>query len=124
MRQPDEEEIAIVAEIAHEVNKAYCESIHDNTQPPWSEAAQWQKDSAIAGVKAVMANPGLTPEQSHEGWMKQKLDDGWKFGKMKNPEKKEHPCLVKYEFLGQAQRTKDHLFIATVKTILKIATRD
>lgn len=121
---PDDENIQTIAEVAHEVNKSYCETIGDNSQPHWADAPDWQKQSAIAGVKAIWANRELTPEQSHESWMEQKIKDGWKWGKEKNAEKKEHPCLVRYEFLNQEQRTKDHLFTGVVKAIIKIAERD
>lgn len=40
-----------IARIAHETNRAYCESIGDNSQPPWQDAPDWQKLSAINGVK-------------------------------------------------------------------------
>src|SRR5437879_1359495 len=39
-----------VAKICHEANRAYCETIGDNSQPTWEKAPQWQKDSAINGV--------------------------------------------------------------------------
>lgn len=29
-----------VAQIAHEINKAYCESIGDTSQPSWEEAPE------------------------------------------------------------------------------------
>lgn len=41
-----------IAKRAHEVNRAYCASIGDHSQPAWEDAPQWQKDSAIAGVRA------------------------------------------------------------------------
>lgn len=35
-----------VARVVHELNKAYCESIGDNSQPDWDNAPEWQKSSA------------------------------------------------------------------------------
>ena len=102
-----------IARIAHEVNRAYCGAIGDHSQPPWDEAPQWQRDSAIAGVRAHMKG-GLTPEQSHESWLAHKRADGWKYGPVKNPEKKEHPCCVPYAELPLEQRVKDYLFGAVV----------
>ncbi|QQP86906.1 RyR domain-containing protein [Entomomonas asaccharolytica] len=105
---------SFVAMIAHNVNKAYCHSIGDDSQPNWHEAPQWQKDSAINGVKYHLSNDNVTPEQSHESWLKQKQDEGWKYGEVKDPEKKEHPCFRPYSELPQEQRTKDFLFKAVV----------
>lgn len=106
-----------IASVCHGINKAYCEAIGDMSQPSWDEAPQWQKDSAVTGVTFAMANPDAKPEDSHISWLKQKLDDGWTYGPVKNPELKEHPCMVPYEKLPLEQRVKDHLFLATVKIL-------
>ena len=105
-----------IAKTAHEVNRVFCESIGDNSQPVWEDAPQWQKESAINGVKYHMENKDTTPEDSHINWMKEKLKDGWVYGEIKDPEKKTHPCLVDYSDLPKNQQTKDHLFIAVVKS--------
>jgi hypothetical protein len=49
--------------------------------------------------------------------MKEKINNGWKYGKEKDPEKKEHPCLVPYYELPSEQKVKDHLFKHMVETI-------
>ena len=103
-----------IARIAHEVNRAYCQAIGDNSQPAWEEAPDWQKDSAINGVKAHLANPSMTPEQSHESWLAQKRAEGWSWGAVKDPNKKEHPCFIEYNRLPLEQRVKDYLFRGVV----------
>lgn len=35
------------AKTAHEVNRAYCLSIGDISQPSWEDAPDWQKKSAV-----------------------------------------------------------------------------
>lgn len=102
-----------LAKICHNVNKAYCESQNDFSQPTWEEAPEWQKSSAINGVKYHLEND-VTPEMSHENWLKQKLDEGWVYGKDKNAELKTHPCMKRYDELPKFQRTKDSLFKAVV----------
>lgn len=103
-----------IARIAHEVNRAYCHAIGDESQPSWGDAPGWQKDSAIEGVRNHLAQE-LTPEQSHEAWFDHKVVEGWIHGDMKDPEKKTHPCLVPYSRLPQEQRVKDYLFAAVVR---------
>jgi hypothetical protein len=103
------------AQAAHEVNRAYCIAIGDGTQKPWEEAPDWQHESARKGVEGVLAGNG--PEQSHESWLAEKAASGWKYGPVKDPEKKEHPCFVPYAELSEAQRKKDHLFVATVRAM-------
>lgn len=106
-----------IARIAHEVNRAYCASIGDHSQPAWKDAPLWQKDSAIAGVEFHRENPTATPEKSHESWLAGKALDGWKYGPVKDPEKKEHPCFVPYLELPIEQRSKDYLFAGVVKAL-------
>lgn len=105
--------IEACARAAHEANRAYCIALGDASQPPWEQAPDWQRASAMASVSGALM--GNTPEQSHEGWMRQKLADGWTYGPTKDPAKKEHPCMVSYAELPPEQRAKDALFLAVVR---------
>jgi hypothetical protein len=107
--------IEACARAAHEVNRAYCIAIGDESQPKWEDAPDWQRESAMNGVAGALA--GNTPEQSHEGWSAEKLAAGWKYGPVKDPEKREHPCLVPYAALPPAQRAKDALYLSTVRGV-------
>lgn len=99
-----------IAQVAHEINKAYCESIGDTSQPEWEDAPEWQKNSAVNGVKFHIENPEAGPESSHNSWLKQKQEEGWKWGPVKDIDKKEHPCFAPYNQLPQEQKSKDYLF--------------
>lgn len=99
-----------VAKITHEANRAYCQTLGDRSQVPWEDAPQWQRDSAIKGVEFNLANPDAPASASHDSWLEEKRRDGWKYGEVKNPEAKEHPCFVPYEELPEAQKAKDYLF--------------
>jgi len=116
----DEGVIQAIALLCHEVNKAYCESIGDTSQPDWDEAPEWQRQSAANGVRFHLASPDATPEDSHANWVNEKLGQGWKVGPVKDPEAKEHPCIVPYKDLPLEQRVKDALFIAIVHTMQRI----
>lgn len=106
-----------IARVCHEVNRAYCEALGDTSQSPWENAPDWQKNSAILGVKLHTNNPDAGPEASHESWMAQKIEDGWKYGPVKNPEKKEHPCIVPFSQLPAEQQAKDFIFRAVVHAL-------
>lgn len=106
-----------VAQVAHEVNKAYCESIGDFSQPSWEDAPDWQKSSAINGVNMHLENPNATPEDSHASWLNRKEEEGWKYGPVKNPETKEHPCFVPYDQLPASQKSKDYLFRQVIHSL-------
>ena len=110
-------EIVQIAQVAHEVNKAYCEALGDTSQPTWADAPDWQRDSAIAGVKFHIENPGASASASHDAWLAQKKADGWKYGLVKDPAKKEHPCFVPFEHLPTEQKAKDFLFRQIVHSL-------
>jgi hypothetical protein len=103
-----------VARICHEVNRAYCEALGDHSQPSWEDAPEWQRDSAVAGVRFHMSNPEAGPEASHESWLSQKVVDGWEYGEVKDVEKKTHPCIVDFTKLPREQQAKDYIFRAVV----------
>lgn len=113
-------EVQYCAKVAYEVNRAYCESIGDNTQPAWEDAPAWQKQSAVEGVKFHLARPDASPSASHMNWLIHKEREGWVWGPDKDPDKKTHPCMVLFEELPPAQRTKDYLFRAVVHAVLLI----
>lgn len=106
-----------IARVAHEVNRAYCEALGDTSQPCWEDAPDWQRRSALDGVTAILSNPNSTPADSHNAWLKEKADSGWKYGPVKDPERKEHPCFAPYEKLPAEQRVKDYLFLGVVRTL-------
>ena len=103
-----------IAEIVHEANRAYCKTLGDLSQPAWDDAPDWQKDSARKGAEGILTGAIQTPEQSHESWLAEKEATGWRFGTVKNPETKEHPCFVPYSALPPSQRAKDAIYFAIV----------
>jgi hypothetical protein len=105
--------------VCHQANKAYCESLGDFSQVDWEQAPEWQKSSVKTGVRFKISNPEVTPEASHENWLKVKREEGWVYGETKDPEKKTHPCILPFYELPKEQQVKDHLFVAVVKTLLK-----
>ena len=107
-----------IARVCHETNRAYCATIGDASQTSWEDAPQWQRDSAVNGVRFALANPGAPASASHDNWFEVKHKDGWKYGPVKNIETKEHPCMVCYANLPLEQRIKDHLFQGVVKAML------
>ena len=99
-----------IARACHEANGRYSELIGDGMQQPWEAVAE----SVISGVKFRLANPLCTPQDSHQNWLADKAMDGWTYGPVKDPVKKEHPCFVAYADLPKEQQEKDHIFVAVV----------
>ena len=119
-----EELVERCSRLAHEVNRAYCLSHGDESHVGWYSAPEWQRNSARVGVVAILDNPSLTPEQSHEGWLILKGAEGWIFGEVKDEKAKTHPCFRSYKSLPAQQRMKDYLFGLVVRGIadLDLAT--
>lgn len=114
----------LIALVAHEINRAYCASLGDDSQPAWADAPEWQLQIALAGVDMHLANPDATPEQSHASWLEQKLADGWAYGEVKDAEKKLHPCCRPYEELPPEQKSKDYLFRGVVHALKDLPDGD
>jgi hypothetical protein len=110
--------IEAIAAVCHEVNRAYCQSQADQSQPTWEDAPQWQRASAIAGVWFAIEHPDAKPSDSHESWLAEKVRDGWVYGPVKDPQLKQHPCMVAYDELPPEQRAKDHIFLAVVRSLI------
>lgn len=106
-----------IARVCHEANRGYCEAIGDPSQEPWEFAYQWQRDSAINGVTYALTYPTAPPSAQHDAWLRDKEKDGWKYGAVKDPAKKEHPCCVPYDQLPIEQKRKDALFKAIVNSL-------
>lgn len=54
----------------------------------------------------------------HEVWAAGRMAQGWQWGPMRDDAKKQHPCLVPYEELPEAERDYDrHTALETLKTI-------
>ena len=112
--------VLFCARAAHELNKLYCETLGDNSQKHWEDSPEWQKDSAISGVKNYFEMGGfIGAKESHENWFDNKKKEGWVYGATKDDLKKTHPCMLPYDDLPSDQRLKDKLFIESIRLMLK-----
>ena len=60
-------------------------------------------------------------KNTHENWAKGRIDEGWTYGEKRDDEKKQHPCLVEYEKLTEAEKDFDRTTaMETLKLIIKL----
>ena len=119
-QEPLKEELNIgfIAKMCHEVNKAYCSHLGDDSQVPFEEAPEDMIQSIIHGIQFHLDNPKASAADSHKNWMTKKLADGWKLGDVKDVEEKTHPLLVEYDKMPEEHRAKDAIFVSIVKTFV------
>lgn len=118
MRELSQFEIEAASHAAHEVLRSYSRNVLDDyTHAAWDDVPEESKREVRQNVISIMQYD-YTAEKSHEIWMAQKLASGWRWGNVKNPEKREHPCLVEYKLLPEEQRFKDELWVSTVRLML------
>lgn len=115
--EKSEAEIVAIAQVVHEANRAWCSMHGDNSQLPWAQAENWQRDSAVEGVKFALANPDAPASAQHDAWSCHKIADGWRYGEVKDPVAKTHPCLVPFDKLPKMQQAKDRMFKAIVNAL-------
>jgi len=110
----DTAKIEAIARVAHEANRGWCEAHGDTSQKVWELAEEWQRSSAINGVRFVLEHPDAGDSAQHENWMREKVEQGWVYGPEKNADLRTHPCLMPFEKLPPMQQAKDRLFRAIV----------
>ena len=58
-------------------------------------------------------------KHNHDLWAQQRIGEGWTYGTERNDVRKEHPDLVPYEELSEAEKEYDrNAAIGTIKVIL------
>lgn len=111
-------DIDTIGQTAHAVSAVWTEYSTGEPQPAWSDLDQHTQDSVIEGVAFVLDNHSpetpVTPEACHDNWLEFKQFDGWKYGPIKDAEKKEHPCILPFDALPRWQQFKDKLFVTVV----------
>jgi hypothetical protein len=103
-----------IARVCHEANRA-LQTIQADAGIPVADTWDDFHDQQVVidGVVAVLDGSG-SPQMLHEKWCEAKRADGWRYGEVKDVDRKTHPCLVDYSQLPPEQQLKDRLFISIV----------
>lgn len=103
--------VEAAARICFEVNKAYSGS-EDN----WDDLTMGEKEELVEAVKTAFFS-NYNANIQHHKWCWIYLKKGWKWGKVKDEEKKEHPCLLPWDYLSEEDQLRDHLFVGMVELL-------
>ena len=72
-------------------------------------------DSRLNDLVEAMA------ENVHEIWARTRIEQGWKYGQVRNDDLKEHPCIVPYSELSESEKVYDrNSAVETLKLITKL----
>lgn len=106
-------------QLAAIVHAAQCRLQFEQGDPvpsqSWEAETEHIRQTCIAGVRR--ARSGITPEQHHESWRRDKTEAGWVYGAEKDPARKTHPCLIPYHDLPEHQKDKNRLFLMIVAAL-------
>jgi hypothetical protein len=77
--------------------------------------------SAVSLPSHIVELTEKLAEQVHELWARQRVKDGWTYGPRRDDARKEHPNLVPYAQLTEADREYDRVAaLGTLKIILAL----
>jgi len=80
--------------------------------------------SGVKLPKPIEQLTELLARNTHENWARQRLENGWRWGPERNDERKEHPNLVPYEQLSEADKEYDRrTAMETLKAIVALGYR-
>ena len=113
----DDYQVAAIARATHQVNRAYRAALCEPDTGNWAEQPFQTVQGVMNGVRAHLANTGISDLESHNNWLKSKKEQGWVYGPVQDNLKKIHPCCIAYEDLPPDQRAKDAIFGAVIKVV-------
>ena len=71
--------------------------------------------------KEILKLADMLAKNTHEVWAKNRISEGWTYGKERNDEIKTTPCLVPYEELSENEKNYDmDTSLETLKLINKL----
>lgn len=109
-----------IAKIVHEVIRQLCICHGDHSHLPWDDSPDHIRYDTVTCVYLIGTNLNQTPIDVHINWMDIKIDSGWVYGEIKDCAKKTHPSIVQYDKLSDFEKSKDYVFLETVKQLLQV----
>lgn len=103
--------LEILARLAHAmVRDLQIQNGETDILTDWDSATEEQKQSTRDAVIFAHQNGPSCHIESHERWMREKLDNGWEYAQVTDKPNKKHSCLVPFSELSIGQQLKDAVF--------------
>lgn len=105
-----------IAQIIHGATAPIGRIACGNPIPVWEDLSVGQRCRAAVAVDDLMRNPHIKePEDFHDIWANPLYDDGWVWGPVYSLKTKQHPCLVPYDELPDAEKIKDMIWASLIE---------
>lgn len=60
-------------------------------------------------------------QNNHDHWARRRIDEGWRYGRQRDDDRKEHPDLVPYDQLSESEKEYDRkTVVEAVKGIIAL----
>ena len=80
--------------------------------------------SLISLAPEILALTERLAKNAHDVWARQRLGDGWVWGPNRDDDAKQHPSLVEYSALSEAEREYDRkIALETLRTVMAFGYR-
>lgn len=106
--------IDLICITLHGAIKAFGMYNGDFSLGSWEYERPSIKDTTRRIVEHFMDNPLMTAWDLHDYWMRMFIEDGWKYGEIKDFHLKTSPRLVPYEKLSENEKLKDYIVLGII----------
>lgn len=93
-----------------------------NVPPAWEDEActDAMKASSERGALAMLVNPDMTARDEHQRWYNERWEQGWRYGPVRDNERKLHPSMRDFDELPLGERLKDLARIAMAEELRQL----
>lgn len=105
-----------IAQECHKMHNLICKSQGEPTRE-WSDLPKAHIDTITSSIQLIQEGKVNDPKDSHNNFMRKKLDDGWTWGEKWCDVNKTNPRLCLFENMTPINLLKEEVFIATVKML-------
>lgn len=111
-----------VEQVAVGCNSACCNFLNSsdhtrNAMLPWELMSEEERNGLISRVNIKLTRPEMSAELLHNEWMDMMISEGWRYGPLKDVNKKSDPMLLSYNDLIIEYRMLDVIISRIVSTL-------
>jgi len=102
--------LLFISKLAHNAMADNCLQNYNINIPLWDELPEDNRFVVVNLTAYIYAHPDITDKELHDNWVKDRLNDGWRYGIKLDNDKKENPNIVEYENIPLHFRISSNIF--------------